>query len=253
MICKKFSVTLILVGSLFGQAFGAEMQAPRESVHGAELRQPRGAQEQQSSWGQRVREACTRSCSSLRNTCKKYPVTVGLVAANIGIFAAQKCCQFKTKSPVLEMKFGQLNSAVKHGEWWRLCTNLFLHPNLLQLVLSTYGLLGLRQLEQTFGSKKFLGIYMISGVLANVASYTFGKPEELCVGQGGGISGLGAASWGREIRNRRATHGDFAVKGVAAPMLFGAVGQAIGLGRCDHAAFLGGTASGYALGRVFSD
>ena len=74
------------------------------------------------------------------------------------------------------------------SELWRFLTSMFLHGSLAHLLSNLFALLffGII-LEKKIGSNKFLGIYLISGILANLIAVNF-YPESL--GASGAIMGI---------------------------------------------------------------
>lgn len=86
---------------------------------------------------------------------------------------------------------------VLKGEWWRLLTYQFLHANISHLLMNVFGLIFLgKSVENIFGTRRFLAIYFVSGVLSGVAQMLI-CPEQLAVGASGavmGIFGAGAAA-----------------------------------------------------------
>lgn len=186
------------------------------------------------------------------NVCKAYPVSVSLFAAHLCVYAAQLYYSH-VKGSDLIMKFGQLNKAVQRGQWWRLCTSMFLHANLLHLAMNNYSLINLSPLEQSLGSKKFLGFYMTSGILANLFSYLVGKPQDLSVGSSGALCGLFGAYYGRAIKQGWASYKDFAgsiAKTLAPSLLLSVSGV---LPHQDNVAHVSGLGSGYILGKILAD
>jgi membrane associated rhomboid family serine protease/Tfp pilus assembly protein PilF len=82
---------------------------------------------------------------------------------------------------------------VAAGELWRLVASMFLHGNLLHLILNGYALFLLgSNLEAFYGPWRFLFLYLVSGVVASIASAVFA--EVVSVGASGGIFGLLGAS-----------------------------------------------------------
>ena len=73
-------------------------------------------------------------------------------------------------------------------EPWRFLTSMFLHGSIAHLLSNLFALLffGL-VLEKKIGSNKFIGIYLISGILANLIAVNF-YPESL--GASGAIMGI---------------------------------------------------------------
>ncbi|MBD0255211.1 MAG: rhomboid family intramembrane serine protease, partial [Cytophagales bacterium] len=76
------------------------------------------------------------------------------------------------------------------GQWWRLLTSTFLHGGVLHLFMNLYGLLfvGLF-LEPVLGRARLLLIYLLTGVLASLASLLW-YPATVSVGASGAIFGL---------------------------------------------------------------
>jgi uncharacterized protein len=71
---------------------------------------------------------------------------------------------------------------------WRFFTSMFLHGSLLHLVSNLFALLlfGLI-LESIIGSNRFLGIYLVSGILANLIAVNFYSSS---LGASGAIMGI---------------------------------------------------------------
>jgi len=75
-----------------------------------------------------------------------------------------------------------------YPEIWRFVTSIFLHGSAKHLLSNLFALIffGLI-LEKTVGSNKFLGIYLVSGILANIVAINF-YPSSL--GASGAIMGI---------------------------------------------------------------
>jgi membrane associated rhomboid family serine protease len=71
--------------------------------------------------------------------------------------------------------FGALVPAlVRDGQWWRIVTFNFLHIGLVHLMFNSSALFSIGpQVEEAFGSQKFVFIYIGTGVASGVASYLF--------------------------------------------------------------------------------
>src|SRR5438105_1516765 len=92
---------------------------------------------------------------------------------------------------------------VHAGQWWRLITVMFLHASVLHIALNAWALWLFGQfVETTFGRGRFLLIYLVSGFLASVSSYTFGNPCAVGVGASGAIVGLLGAFIAYNFRRR---------------------------------------------------
>jgi rhomboid protease GluP len=90
---------------------------------------------------------------------------------------------------------------IVNGEYWRFITPIFLHAGAAHLATNTLSLIIFgRALEGLFGAKKFLTIYIASGIAGNIASFAFTPNNSL--GASGAILGLGGALLYLWKRNR---------------------------------------------------
>jgi membrane associated rhomboid family serine protease/predicted negative regulator of RcsB-dependent stress response len=85
---------------------------------------------------------------------------------------------------------GNMPESVRHGEWWRLFTALFLHANPLHLAMNgaTLWLFG-TAVEKAIGRWRLLVIFLVAGVLGNVWS-VWHAHYDVSVGASGGIFGI---------------------------------------------------------------
>ena len=72
------------------------------------------------------------------------------------------------------MMFGANYELVASGEFYRLFTCMFFHADLLHLIFNMYALyiLGTR-VERYYGSKRYIVLYLISGLVASLFSCVF--------------------------------------------------------------------------------
>ena len=143
--------------------------------------------------------------------------------------------------------FGALvPSLVRAGQWWRLVTFNFLHIGLMHLMFNSSALFSIGpQVEEAYGSLKFVFIYVGTGIASGIASYFF-----LPVGTAGasgaifGLIGVMAA-YGYRL-------GGSLGRGLMRQMLtWGAIGIVFGffIG-ANNVAHVGGFIAGGALGFV---
>jgi membrane associated rhomboid family serine protease len=91
-------------------------------------------------------------------------------------------------------EWGEMDGrAVDDGEVWRLGTSMFVHYGLGHLAVNML-MLGLAgwKLEPILGSRRFLGLYLLSGFAAAVATYLFSH-DALTAGASGATFGTFAA------------------------------------------------------------
>ncbi len=86
---------------------------------------------------------------------------------------------------------GQVVPGHSTPELWRLFTPIFLHLGLIHIGFNMYALVILGPpIERAYGRGRFLALYLATGVMGNVASFTFGNPGGVGVGASTAVFGL---------------------------------------------------------------
>lgn len=136
-----------------------------------------------------------------------------------------------------------------NGEWWRLLTSVFLHGGIMHLVANMYGLLFVGQfLEPVLGSKKYIIIYIITGILASLASIWWYE-DTVSVGASGAIFGLYGVFLALLLT--KVFPPDFGKQFLISISVFIGFNLLMGLtGGIDNAAHLGGLLSGFIIGFI---
>jgi rhomboid protease GluP len=81
------------------------------------------------------------------------------------------------------------NLKILAGEYWRLISPIFLHANLLHLLVNCYSLFILGNLvERIYGHVKYAALYFMAGIFGSIASFIFSIQPS--VGASGAIFGL---------------------------------------------------------------
>jgi len=121
----------------------------------------------------------------------RFPlVTVGLVLLNILIFVLQ------TTSGNMEntfMAFGLVPARIVEGKnVWGIFTHMFLHGGVLHLLGNMFFMwIFARAVEDTFGRGKFLGTYLLLGLIAGLVFFLVHLGGKIpAVGASGAISGI---------------------------------------------------------------
>jgi rhomboid protease GluP len=116
---------------------------------------------------------------------RPYKFTIILLVANFFVFLLMWQSSGMPMSLLEPFPFevliaygAKLNALINQGQWWRLVTPMFVHINLLHLLVNMYSLWILGPyVEKLYGSAKFIVFWVVSGVGASVASYlTVVKP-----------------------------------------------------------------------------
>jgi rhomboid protease GluP len=153
-------------------------------------------------------------------------------------FPGQVLIAFGAKEPYL----------IAQGQWWRYVTAGFLHGGLFHFAMNSWVLFDLgREVEQFFGTARFLVIYFVSSVAGFVVSNIVSP--SISIGASAAIFGLIGAMIGLGTRSKtplggmiRSHFGRWAVYGILMSFI---PGFAIDLG-----AHVGGLAGGFVIGYI---
>jgi rhomboid protease GluP len=172
--------------------------------------------------------------------------------------------------PVLLAYGAKLNSLIRQDrEWWRLVTPIFIHVNLIHLLVNMYSLWMIGPyVEKLYGSAKFVVFWVVTGVAGVVASYLTVRPDMVnslvgsfifkvrddpSAGASGALFGLIGVLFVFGIKFRRELPEGFKRAfgtGLLPLILINLFIGFMGRGFIDNAAHLGGLASGAALALV---
>lgn len=173
-------------------------------------------------------------------------INVALYIATVVYSMAANPSAFMNLDGETLFRFGaKLGSHPSDLGYWRLVTAGFLHGGLIHILMNSWVLFDLgRQVEELFGSARFIVIYFVSTVAGFLAS-SYWSPT-LSIGASAGLFGLIGAMISLGVRSRssmgseiRAMYLRWAVYG----LLFGLLPQL----RIDNAAHLGGLAGGFVV------
>tara|TARA_B100001142_G_C14262361_1_gene627547 strand:+ start:769 stop:1362 length:594 start_codon:yes stop_codon:yes gene_type:complete len=130
----------------------------------------------------------------LFNQSQKPYIVYFILITNTLLFSSTELFGGSTNSSVL-VNFGALYSLyVSEGQYWRLLTAMFLHAGFFHFALNSLSILIMGSLaESILGHKKFLFIYIFSGITASIISLTFLPSYAVAIGASGAIFGTLAA------------------------------------------------------------
>ncbi|NTV62815.1 MAG: rhomboid family intramembrane serine protease [Oscillochloris sp.] len=143
----------------------------------------------------------------------------------------------------------KVNDLIAAGAYWRLLSATFLHANLVHIFFNGYALYALGpEAERIYGSRRFLALYLLSGLAGSIASYVLSPA--VSVGASGAIFGLIGGLGSFYVLNREAlgASGKAQVQNMVAIAminLFIGFGSA---GTIDNWAHLGGLVGGALAG-----
>lgn len=135
-----------------------------------------------------------REANFARSLRQPTPLTWGLLGAILAIHLTFLFAENSGLTPAgqggLSLLFGaKINELVWQGQSWRLVSSMFLHGGFLHLAFNGYALYLLGPLlERMYGMRRFLIIYVFSGLAASAASVVF--TDVPSVGASGAIFGM---------------------------------------------------------------
>jgi rhomboid protease GluP len=172
---------------------------------------------------------------------KTAPAVTAILIVNACFFVLQQIV------PATTPRLALIPRAIAEGEWWRFFTPMVLHGSgfhilMNSLVLWIYG----PHVEQAFGSARFVVLYIVSGFIGSVASFTFSEPFIIGVGASGAIFGIAGVLLVYLYRRRSSS---FVYAEMRNVMFFVGLNLALGalLPRIDIWAHIGGLVAGMAL------
>ncbi len=179
-----------------------------------------------------------------------YFITPILIYANIGIYLIMAIVGLgfvSFKGQDLLQWGANYGPLTKGGEWWRLLTSTFLHGGLMHLLANMYGLLFVGIfLEPILGRAKYLTAYILTGILASIASIWWYEAS-VSVGASGAIFGLYGVFLALILT--KVFPPDFAKTFLISTSIFVGSNLLVGLtGGIDNAAHIGGLLSGFIVG-----
>ena len=120
---------------------------------------------------------------------RQYPIISIIIFIHILLFLVSSLSIFP-QMWVYEQLAG-VNLFIKEGEWWRLITPIFVHIGFAHLLFNSFSLVLFGPpLEKFLGKLKFIGLYLASGIFANIITYLLKPLTYSHVGASGAIFGL---------------------------------------------------------------
>ncbi|WP_252313175.1 rhomboid family intramembrane serine protease [Sinobaca sp. H24] len=126
---------------------------------------------------------------------KNYPIVFSLVIIHIVLFAWINLTSLTNGlipfgDTIFQLGVG-FNAAIAAGELWRLITPVFLHQGLTHVILNSFALvLFAPPLEKMIGRSRFIIVYVLMGLLANVATFFLGGLYYSHLGASGAVFGV---------------------------------------------------------------
>jgi rhomboid protease GluP len=126
---------------------------------------------------------------SFREFIRFYPLITLILIIHLLVYLA-------TTLPLLPSReiftlLAGVNLYILEGEIWRILTPIFVHSGFAHLLFNSFSLVLFGPaLERILGKAKFLLVYLLTGIAANVATLLLEPPTYTHVGSSGAIFGL---------------------------------------------------------------
>jgi rhomboid protease GluP len=132
---------------------------------------------------------------------------------------------------------------IRAGDWWRLITAGFLHGGVLHILMNSWVLFDLgAQVEEHFGTSRYIFIYVLTTITGFYASYLWSPG--LSIGSSAGIFGLIGAMIAMGVRER-STYGAAVRSLYMRWAVYGLLMGLLPLFAVDNAAHIGGLIGGF--------
>lgn len=124
----------------------------------------------------------------LNDYMRMYPVVTTLIILNIVLHLFKLIPGI---GPLMYLIGIGSNEMVAYGEWWRLITPMFLHADFMHLLMNMFSLYIFGpDLEKLIGKMRFITLFLLSGIFANIATYFLEPLSYIHVGASGAIFGI---------------------------------------------------------------
>ncbi|MCY9548542.1 rhomboid family intramembrane serine protease [Lysinibacillus xylanilyticus] len=177
---------------------------------------------------------------------KYYPIVSTLIAVNLIVYVL-------TILPGVGenvLNYGvQSNFLIRSGEWWRVFTAMFLHAGFLHVFFNTFSLyLFGPELERIAGKTRFITIYLVSGIVGNMATYLLYDSNYVSLGASGAVFGIFGAFGALVYYTRRTMP---MLRKLILPIIVISVIMTFLQSNVNVYAHLGGLVAGFLLGLVY--
>ena len=177
---------------------------------------------------------------------KYYPVVSTFIAINLIFYVL-------TILPgvgVLVLNYGiQVNFLIQNGEWWRIFSAMFLHAGFLHVLFNMFSLYIFGpELEKIAGKARFITIYLLSGIVGNMATYLLNDSSYGSLGASGAIFGIFGAFGALVYYTRRTMP---MLRKLILPIIVISVIMTFIQPNVNVYAHLGGLVTGFILGLIY--
>ncbi|MFN2593377.1 MAG: rhomboid family intramembrane serine protease [Actinomycetota bacterium] len=183
------------------------------------------------------------------------PATFATLAILVAVFIVQLIVPKIGPFDYLSVHFGLLQRAIANkGQIYRLFTPMLLHAGLLHIAFNGYALFLIGPfVERIFGSRRFVGIFIATGLVGSAVSYMWGPCNELGVGASGAIFGLLGCLAVYVYRRRDNPAMNMLWRNIVFIVILNAIIGIAASGQIDVRAHAGGFAAGLIMGGLLDE
>lgn len=177
---------------------------------------------------------------------KYYPIVSTLIAVNLILYVLTLLPGIGT---ILWENGIQVNYLILTGEWWRIFSAMFLHAGFMHVLFNMFSLyLFGPELEKIAGKARFTTIYLVAGIVGNVATYLFYDISYASLGASGAVFGIFGAFGALVYYTRRTMP---MLRKLILPIIIISVIMTFLQSNVNIYAHLGGLVTGFLLGLVY--
>lgn len=120
---------------------------------------------------------------------KRIPGTYGIIVVTVFWYIVVESIYGHSTAGL--MNAGALAGvSMQSGQWYRIVSSIFVHLSIIHLLLNMISLWSLFVVELIFGTRPFIVLYGISGIVGNLISVLFMDPFVLSAGASGAVFGV---------------------------------------------------------------
>ncbi|QHS24111.1 rhomboid family intramembrane serine protease [Virgibacillus sp. MSP4-1] len=128
---------------------------------------------------------------SFQEFLRFYPVVSVIVAINLGLWLFTEFLPIPLFDTIRYLGLGQNGLISAYNEYWRLLTAIFFHFGLMHAIFNSFSLVLFGPaLERMLGKFKFILLYVLSGIIGNLATLWLASMNLTHAGASGAIFGL---------------------------------------------------------------
>lgn len=127
---------------------------------------------------------------SVQDFMQFYPVVAWLIIIHLFLWLIINFLQLPIGVQIYQWGIGH-NLYIHEGEYWRLLTPIFLHGSFMHVLFNSFTLVLFGPaLEQMLGKAKFVFVYLMAGIIGNLATYALAPVLYTHLGASGAVFGL---------------------------------------------------------------